>query len=111
MIKKTIKTETSDSSETEAETKKPKATAEHPGLEVGNYSSIARRTGFTSQHIMRVLKGQNTTTLDSAYEIAKIAKVSLDELYEHIQKQRAQHKRKVRAAVKNKVGKKAAKKK
>lgn len=77
-------------------------TKEINGLAPGNYSTIARKTGFTSQHIMRVIKGENTTTLDSAHNIASAAKVSLDELYKHIKRQRAVRARRVKTAVRRK---------
>lgn len=59
----------------------------------GNFRRISRLTGFTPQHVGRVLKGSNGATLESAAKIAKAAGVTLDELSEFVAKNRATTKR------------------
>lgn len=45
---------------------------------------IAKVTGMTRQHVNRALKGENGLTLESAAKIAKAAKITLDQLWGHI---------------------------
>lgn len=59
-------------------------------LTEGNFRRIARATNLTPQHVGRVIKGAVNTTLTTAYQIAKAAGVTLDELYEYARRREAQ---------------------
>lgn len=54
----------------------------------GNYGRIAKKSGYTRQHVGRVLRAENGTTLESARTIATAAGVTIDQLHEYISKQR-----------------------
>lgn len=51
-------------------------------LSPGNFGRLARRTGFTKNHISRVLRGIRKPTFDAAAIIAREAGVTLEELHE-----------------------------
>ena len=50
----------------------------------GNYRRISRKSGFTPQHVSRVLRGVTGARLDAAAKIADAAGVSLDQLWRYI---------------------------
>lgn len=58
-------------------------------LSAGNFGRIARRTGFTEQHISRVCRGLREPSFDVAAVIAEAAGVTLDQLHAHTMKFRA----------------------
>lgn len=51
---------------------------------VPSYGRIARLTGLSQTHTMRVMKGENGVTLRTAMTIAAAAGVSMDRLCDHI---------------------------
>lgn len=55
----------------------------HKRLGMGNFGRIAKRTGFTKQHVSRVLRGLREPSFDVAAVIARAAGVTLDELHAH----------------------------
>lgn len=56
----------------------------HPTLGVGNFNRIARASGYTRQHVSRVLRGRNGMTVKCMDAIANAADVDVDTLLEHI---------------------------
>lgn len=56
----------------------------HPTLGVGNFNRIARASGYTRQHVSRVLRGRNGMTVECMHAIADAASVDVNTLLEHI---------------------------
>jgi transcriptional regulator with XRE-family HTH domain len=55
----------------------------------GNYHRLARATGYTPQHVSRVLRGKVGASFVAANRIANAAGVTLDELYAYIERNAA----------------------
>lgn len=47
----------------------------------GNFGRIARRTGYTKQHVSRACQGKREPSLDVAKHLADAAGVTLDQFY------------------------------
>lgn len=63
----------------------------HPTLGVGNFNRIARASGYTRQHVSRVLRGRNGMTVECLESIANAAGVDTEELLKHIKSYSEQH--------------------
>lgn len=50
-----------------------------------SYSEIARRSGYTRQHVANVLRGKSKPSLSAATKIAEAMGLTVEELYGRIQ--------------------------
>ena len=64
-----------------------------PSRSPNSLTSISKRAGICRSHLFRILDGSRTPSLPVAHRLALALKISLDELYNRIQKVQDRRKR------------------